>query len=383
MPIFLRPAVVRPLGLALALSIPLSGCSPPQDVADVRQVVAGVEKPEATFAVQAVDRATLPKVTQWPNSHPTPNLGWITHQRTSPDPLIEAGDLLSLAIWDNDDTSLLSTPGQKVIPLPNLQVSSSGTIFVPYVNDVYVAKMTPDQARKTIQAKLLSIIPSAQVLLTFASGVNNSVEVVSGLATNGKIALIDRSTTVTSVLAQAGGIPVTMTNPQVNLQRGGKLYRIAADMLLNHPELDTTLRGGDKIFIQPEDRYFLSLGAAGHQALINFPRDSISTLDAMSIIGGLNASTANPKGILILRDYPASAVHADGKNGPPKDRMIFAFNLTTADGLFSAGEFKLQDRDLVLVTQSPLVNTRTILSFISLVIGSGKGVASSVTSITN
>ena len=152
---------------------------------------------------------------------------------------------------------------------------------------------------------------------------------------------------------------------------------------MNHPELDTTLRGGDKIFIQPEDRYFLSLGAAGHQALINFPRDSISTLDAMSIIGGLNASTANPKGILILRDYPASAVHADGKNGPPKDRMIFAFNLTTADGLFSAGEFKLQDRDLVLVTQSPLVNTRTILSFISLVIGSGKGVASSVTSITN
>lgn len=383
MPDLHRPALVRPIGLALALLALIAACSPPQDVANVHQVVAGEDKPDATFAVQAVSRATLPMLIQWPNSHPTANLGWITHQNTSADPVIRSGDMLSLAVWDNDDTSLLSSPGQKVTQLPNLQVSSSGTIFVPYVNEVYVAKMTPDEARKAIQTKLLLIIPSAQVLLTYASGVNNSVEVVSGLAVNGKIPLIDRSTTVTSILAQAGGIPTAMPNPQVNLQRGGRLYRIAADTLLAHPELDTTLRGGDKVFIQPEDRYFLSLGAAGRQALINFPRDEITTLDAMSIIGGLNASTANPKGILILRDYPAAAVHSDGKKGPPKDRMIFAFNLTTADGLFSAGEFKIQDRDLVLVTQSPMVNTRTIVSFIGSVIGAGKGVASAVNSVSN
>ena len=372
MPVFLWPAVRRPTGLALILAAALSACSPPQDVADVAQVVAGQNAPDATFAVQPVSRATLPLVTHWPNSHPTPNLGWITHQRTSPDPVIQAGDKLSLAVWDNDDTSLLSSPGQKVIQLPDLQVSSSGTIFVPYIDEVYVAKMTPAEARTAIQAKLLAIIPSAQVLLTFASGVNNSVEVVSGLTNNGKIPLTDRSTTVTSVLAQAGGVPVAMPNPQVNLQRDGKLYRIAADVLLNHPDLDTTLRGGDKIFIQPEDRYFLSLGAAGKEALINFPRDSITTLDAMSIIGGLDQGTADPKGILILRDYPASAVHSDGKNGPPKDRMIFSFDLTSADGLFSAGEFKIEDRDLVLVTQSPLVNARTILSFVGAVVGSSR-----------
>ena len=372
---FLRPAILRPIGFVFALLSTVSACSPPQDVADVAQVVAGQHKADATFAVQPVSRVTLPLLAGWPNSHPTPNLGWITHQRTSSDPLIQAGDKLSLSVWDNDDTSLLSSPGQKVVLLPDLQVSSKGTIFVPYVNEVYVAKMTPDEARKAIQAKMLSIIPSAQVLLNYASGTANSVEVVSGLATNGKIPLVDRSTTVTSVLAQAGGVPVSMPNPQVNLQRDGKLYRVAADVLLNHPNLDTTLRGGDKIFVQPEDRYFLSLGAAGKEALINFPRDSITTLDAMSIIGGLNPATANPKGILILRDYPNSAVDSTGKKGPPKDRMIFAFNLTTADGLFSAGEFKIEDRDLVLVTQSPLVNTRTILSFVSYLIGAGKGIS--------
>ena len=118
------------------------------------------------------------------------------------------------------------------------------------------------------------------------------------------------------------------------------------------------MRGGDKIFIQPDERYFLSLGAAGREAMVNFPRDNITTLDAMSLVGGLKASTADPKGILILRDYPNSAVRSDGINGPPKNRMIFAFNLTSADGLFSAGQFLIQDHDLVLITQSALGSTR-------------------------
>ncbi|MEI6099137.1 MAG: polysaccharide export protein, partial [Alphaproteobacteria bacterium] len=165
----------------------------------------------------------------------------------------------------------------------------------------------------------------------------------------------------TSVLAQGGGIPASMNNPQVNLSRGGKLYRISSERLLADPELDTTMRGGDKVFLEADKRYFLSLGASGTQAQVSFPRDRVTALEAMSLIGGLKASTADPKGILILRDYPDSAVRSDAR-GPSRDRMIFALDLTSADGLFSAGEFDIQNRDLVLVTQSPLVNTSTIIS---------------------
>lgn len=369
------PAIARPFGPVLALILLLAACTPPQDVANVQQVTAGVDRADATFAVQIVSRATLSMLRTWPDSHPRANPGWIGHQRTGSDPQIQPGDKLSLAVWDNDESSLLSQPAQKVIQLPDLKVSTSGTIFLPYVDEVYVARMTPEQARKAIQTKLLAIIPSAQVQLNYASGVNNSVEVLSGLANNGSFPLIDRSTTVSSILAQAGGVPVGMVNPQLSLTRGGRVYRIAADTLLTHPELDTTLRGGDKIFIQPEDRYFLSLGAAGKEALFNFPRDNITTLDALSIIGGLNASTANPKGVLILRNYPDSMVRSDVQRGPPKNRMIFAFDMTSADGLFSAGEFKIEDRDLVLVTQSALVNTRTILGIVSDLLGTTRSVS--------
>jgi polysaccharide export outer membrane protein len=365
------PLPVRNLAAALAALSLLAACALPQDVGEANQVLRGATDPEATFAVQFVTRDTLPALKSWPNSHPTPNLGWITRANSAPDPLIEAGDTLDLAIWDNDDTSLLSQPAQKIIQLPGLLVSSKGTVFLPYADEVYVAKMTPDEARQAIQTKLLTIIPSAQVQLSFTSGSNNSVELVSGVPNPGSYPLANRNTTLTSLLALGGGIPAGVPNPQINLSRDGKLYRVSSDTLLTHPELDTTLRGGDKIFVQPDTRYFLSLGAAGKEALINFPRDRISALDAMSLMGGVKEGSANPKGILILRDYPQSAVRSDGK-GPPRDRMIFAMDLTTADGLFSAGEFGIQDRDLVLVTQSPLVNTRTVLGLISSTLGIAK-----------
>ncbi len=367
---------------ALAVVVVLSACSLPQDAAEERQILRGANDPQATFAVEMVTRVNLKRLASWPNSHPVPNLGWITHSRTSPDPLIEPGDSLDLAIWDNDDTSLLTAPGQKVVQMPGLKVSSTGTVFVPYVDEVYVAKMTPDQARTAIQTKLLSIIPSAQVQLAFAGGSNNSVQVVSGLPKPGTYPLPDRNTTVTELLALAGGLATTTGNPQVNLTRDGKQYRVAAETLLKNPDLNTTLRGGDTIFVEPDQRYFLSLGAAGREAVINFPRDRVTAIDAMALVGGLVSTTANPKGILILRSYPQSDVRHDDR-GPSRDRMVFALDLTTADGLFSAGEFAIQDHDLVLVTQSDLVNTKTIVNLAASLFGVTTSADTAAAHLTN
>lgn len=367
MPAFVRP--FRPVLALVALLSGLSACGPPQDVADVRQVVKGSDEADATFSVQIVTRDTLPVFAEWPNSHPIRNLGWIAQQSAGSDAIIQPGDQLSLLVWDNDETSLLSQPGQKVIELPNLRVSSAGTVFLPYVDEVYVAKMTTAEARTAIQTKLVSIISSAQVQLTVVSGSKNSVEVL-GVSIPGKIALTDRNTTVMSILAQTGGINAAVVNPQINLQRDGRLYRISSKRLFANPDLDTTLRGGDKIFIDRDDRYFMSLGSAGSERVVDFPRDSVTTLEAMSMIGGINENLANPKAILVLRNYPESAVRSMAKNGPPKQRMIFAFDLTNADGLFSAGEFQIQDRDLVLVTLSPLLNrTNIIRIFTTAILG--------------
>lgn len=366
------PFIPGPKGRVLPLillTVPLWACSPPQDVANVQQVMRESEAAGADFLIQPVNAVTLPQVQAWPQSHPETSRGWIGHKAgSSPDAKIATGDMLNLAVFGGTENGLLNNP----IQLPNLKVSTEGTVFLPYIDEVKVAGLSPDEARKLIQDKLTVIIPDVQVQLAHAPGTKNSVEVVAGLPRNGSYPLSSGDTTVTSILAAAGGVPDAANNPQVNLQRNGRLYSIGAKTILDNPQLDTVLQGGDRIYVVPDDRYFLSLGATGREALVNFPKDDVTALDAMSLVGGIDQGTANPRGVLILRQYPATAVSTNPGKGPAKRKVVFAFDLTKADGLFAAGEFELQDRDLVLVTQSPLVNTRTILNIFTGFLATGR-----------
>lgn len=357
----------RLLLLAVALSI-LSSCADlPGGAPSARQILDDAEEVDADFAVIPINRATLPKVKAWPLKDKT-RQAWLSRTKGPSSQLVEPGDLMDLAIWDSGDTSLLSQPGQKVVSINAIRVTPEGNIFLPYVDEVRVAKKTPDQARDTIQEQFSKIIPSAQVQLTHTPGRESSVDLVSGVAKPGNYPLPDRDFTVLSLLALGGGISASIENPQVRLMRSGKFYSISASRLKETPSLDTTLRGGDKVFVEKDGRYFLSLGAAGKEAQIHFPSDEVNALDAAALVGGVQETRGNPKGVLVLRNYDAAALRSDG-TGPHKERMIFALDLTTADGLFSAGEFQIADRDLVLITESSITQTDAVLGIVYNILG--------------
>lgn len=363
----------------ILMTVPLWACSPPQDFGNVKQILDGADSQEADFQVQPVDALTLPMVQGWPSTHAGNVLGWVGHGGGSPDSRIAPGDVLNLSVYGSSETALLNAP----IQLPNLKVSSTGTVFLPYVDEVEVKGLTEAEARKLVQDRMAAIIPDVQVQLQHAAGTQNSVDVVSGLPRNGAYPLPNGQTTVMQILAAAGGLPETQNNPQINLERGGRLYRVGAKTILEDPALDAVLQGGDSLYVTPDDRYFLSLGAAGREAMVNFPKDTITALDAMSLIGGVNQTTADPHGILILRTYPATALAANPDRGPSKQKVVFAFDLTSADGLFAAGQFQVEDHDLVLVTQSTLVNTRTILNAYLGFLSAGRTTVSAVNSVSN
>jgi polysaccharide export outer membrane protein len=161
-----------------------------------------------------------------------------------------------------------------------------------------------------------------------------------------------------------GGVPPAMVNPQVRVARGGKLYGISFADLLQNPNLDAVLQPGDRIYVQPEDRYFMSFGSASKVTQVPFPRSKISAMDAVTLVGGLDPRSADPKGVLVLRHYPTSVIQDDGK-GPSRQRMIFMFNLASADGLFSAEQFQIQAQDLVMIAQAPLVNQGEVANYLS------------------
>lgn len=353
------------MGLALA---PAACGRLPAGAPIVEDVTRAADEATADFAVYPVTRAFLPTATQWPATGDTERLGWIPTSRGPRHQLIQPGDTVNIRIWDSSDNSLLTSPEQRDIELQGMEVSSRGTVFLPYVGDVSVTGMTPSLAREEIQAAMEAIVPSAQVQLALAEGRQNSVDLVGGVAAPGAYPMPDRDYTVLSLIAAGGGVQTGMANPQIRLMRGGEIYGTSVSALLDRPQLDTRLRGGDRVFVEEDDRYFLSFGASGEEDLHRFTKDEMSAMDAVAIMGGVADNRADPKGLLILREYAPSALAA-GQRGPRQTRVVFTVDLTSADGLFSARRFQVNPGDLLVATESPINDALTIANIFGNVFG--------------
>ena len=359
--------------LAMSCCLVLMACSTPRGAGLLSEVLATDEAVDAQgapvhdFAVFSVTRANIHTFSRWPDLGVN-RLGWIKRQPQPTSFVIAAGDLLSIVIWDAEDNSLLTGAGQRSVNLHDTPVSSTGRIYIPFVGQMRVAGMSPETARDQIEDRLKETIPSAQVQLSVEPGRANTANLVSGVGRPGVYPLPDRDFTLLSLLSQGGGVQPDLNNPQVRLLRGSKSYRTSVARVYEDPAMDTTLQGGDRVIVEPDTRSFLSLGATGSEARHEFIKSKMTVLDAMAIVGGVSDARANPQGVLILRNYPAHAVRTDG-SGPHKGRVVFTIDLTSADGLFSAGEFELMPDDLVYATESPLNAAVTIFGLIGSVIG--------------
>jgi len=346
----------------------LGACALPRSAAVEQEILHDGTGEVRDLAIVSVTRDNIDKVAHWPATGNSPSYGWVARAQGASSSSIAPGDLINLKIWDNDDNSLLTAAEQKVVELNGIEVSPAGTIFVPYMDTVTVRGQTADQARSAIQTQLGTILAAPQVQLSVIPGRLNSVDLVGGVSKAGTYPLPDRNFTLLSLLSQGGGVTAGLRNPQIRLVRSSAIRGISVAQLFAEPQMDTTLRGGDKVIVEEDKRYFIALGAAGQQNLIYFPKDRVSVLDAVSLIGGVESARGNPEGVLILREYPASALRTDG-SGPDRTRTVFTLDLTSADGLFSARNFRIQPEDLVLATESPLNSARTILGLIGQTIG--------------
>lgn len=334
----------------------------------VNEVLKEQDKEHPTFQVVSVTRANVGQLAKWPVTGWHGHYHWLPAQRGPAGSVIRTGDKIDLVIWDSQENSLLMPEGAKSVVMNNLVVSPSGSIFVPYLNNVVVRGMSPDAARRKIQNEMAPISPDAQVQLSHEPGEGNSVDLVSGIAKPGTYPLAGRNTTILSMIAQGGGISTNLRNPLVRLIRDGHTYDIRAEDLFSKASKNALVRGNDKILVEEDDRYFTSLGATGDEKLIYFEKEFVTALEAVSIAGGLSDTRANPKGVLVLRDYPSKAVKG-GTAWPDMPQVVFTFDLTTADGLFAARKFKINPLDTVLATESPVNAARTIMVLLGSAVG--------------
>ncbi|SIS79715.1 polysaccharide export outer membrane protein [Paracoccus saliphilus] len=293
---------------------------------------------------------------------------------------IRPGDVLGLSVWENVDDGLLASLGSSSTQLQEIQVDSAGYIFVPYAGRVRAAGNSPDQLRQIITDRLSEQTPDPQVTVARVAGDGATVSVMGKIVSQGVYPIERPTRTLSAMLAKAGGVAIEPEVAVVTVKRGGESGKVWLTDLYSAPSNDIALRPGDIILVEEDQRSFTALGALGGQTRVPLGNEMINGVEAIAMVGGLNSNLADPTGVFILRDEPASvASKVLGKPVHGTQRMAYVLDLTRPNGLFLARDFLIRDEDTVYVTEAPYVQWQKTIGAIT----GGLNSANSVENLSN
>ena len=296
---------------------------------------------------------------------------------------IRAGDTLGLSIWENVDDSLLAGKGLNATTLDGVQVDGSGYIFVPYAGRIKAAGSSPEAVRQIIVNLLREQTPDPQVQLRRFAGDGSTVSIIGAVGGQG-IFLIERPTrTLGAMLARAGGVTIEPEVAQITVIRNKQREKVWFQDLYEHPEMDIALRGGDRILVETDTRAFTSLGATAKQGRISFPTQTISTIEALALVGGLNANAADPKGIFVFRNEDEKIANQvmGRKDLKVAQRIVYVLDLTKLNGMFTARDFIIRDQDTVYVTEAPFTQWNKVFAATTGSLGAVNTISTSTQSL--
>lgn len=154
------------------------------------------------------------------------------------------GDVLQLAVWGFDDLSATAT------------VRSDGMATFPWVGDVKVAGLTPEQTRAALQNALAAYVKNPQVYLAVVLPAKVRVHVLGEVRTPGAVDL-ERGARLADAISQAGGLTKEANAGRVKITRplvsgGSHVFEVPlADYLQSgDPNGNPPLSPGDVVQIE-------------------------------------------------------------------------------------------------------------------------------------
>ncbi|MEL7343693.1 MAG: polysaccharide biosynthesis/export family protein [Pseudomonadota bacterium] len=355
--------------MALALAVmTVSACALPRSGPTKNEIFSGsVQRDGDAFVVTVNDRVTRATAV-------VPALGFgdgFLNAGVVGSDVIRPGDTLGLTIYENVDDGLLAGQGLNASTLEEIQVDGSGFIFVPYAGRIKAAGNSPDAIRRIISERLEEQTPDPQVLVRRLAGDGATVSLIGGIGGQGVYPIERPTRTLTAMLARAGGVTIPTEIATVSVIRGNHTGKVWLQDLYTNPMLDIALRGGDRILVEEDSRFFIALGATGAQSKVLFDTQSISAIDAIARVGGLNSQLADPTGVFIFRNEEEEIANAvlgrDDLVGA--QRLVYVLDLTDTNGVFTGRDFAIRSGDTVYVTEAPYTQFQKVLSAITAPLG--------------
>lgn len=354
----------------------LAGCGLPRTGPTKNEIFQGSVQKQGDAYIVTVDDAVAAA------AEFSPALGFssgLIHAGALGSDTIRPGDTLGLQIYENVDDGLLTTGGEPAV-LEEIQVDGSGFIFVPYAGRIKASGNTPEAIRRLITERLEAQTPDPQVVVQRLAGDGATVSLIGGVGAQGVYPIERPTRTLTAMLARAGGITLPPEITQITLIRGSHSGTVWLQDLYDNPRLDIALRGGDRVLVEQDERFFTSLGATGAQVKVPFETRTVSAIEALATVGGLNPALGDPTGIFVFREEPAHVANKVlGRSDLTQpERFVYVLDLTSANGVFLARDFDIRDKDTVYVTEAPYSQFSRVLSAIVAPVGSAATISSAV-----
>ncbi|WP_313670388.1 polysaccharide biosynthesis/export family protein [Sandarakinorhabdus sp.] len=283
--------------------------------------------------------------------------------------VVGTGDALEVTIWEAPPAALfggatdtrIGTAISTARPttLPELLVGPEGSISVPFAGQVPAGGRTLREIEADIVRRLRGRANAPQAIVRLVRNTTATVTVVGEVTNSARLPISPRGERLLDALAQVGGVkpPVNLTTIQVT--RDGRTYRMALADIITQANNNIVLAKDDVITALFQPYSFTVLGAAGKNDEIRFEAMGITLSQALGRFGGLQDGRANPRGVFLFRwDEPATP-------GGPRVPVIYSFDLKDPAVYFLAQQFRMVDKDLIYITNSPIAELQRFVSIVS------------------
>ena len=288
--------------------------------------------------------------------------------------VIQPLDTLDIVIWESGEFPLFTGP------LGTVVVGLDGTFFMPQVGTIRAAGKTIEGLRRELTALLAPMTPEPQVQIFLSSAGTNTVRIFGTEGALGEVPIEAGTRTLSGLLANSAAGAGDPEITQISIRRGNLVEKVWVSDVFNNPALDVAIRGGDVINIINDPRSFIALGELGAQTEVEFPGRDISLMEALANIGGLNSSTADPRGVFVLREErPDIYTRITGLPASGPVRTGYVMDLTKPAAFFVASNFSVRDGDIIFASEAPYVQFLKIIGSISPAVNTVSSTASLVT----
>ncbi|MCB9495468.1 MAG: polysaccharide biosynthesis/export family protein [Fibrobacteria bacterium] len=253
-------------------------------------------------------------------------------------------DVLTVAVWEHPE--LTSPLGEYRSDIASGQtIDAEGRFFYPYAGLVEAKGLTVGEVREKLREALKPYLNAPQLDVKVSSFRSRKAFLYGAVSNPGPIALTETPTSLLEVLSQAGTTAGNGDLTRVELQRDGRVFIVDALQVDQTGSIASHifLKQGDAIRVPStdEEKVYV-MGEVRSQTSVPLKSGRLSLVQALAEAGGLDLTTAQTKGVYVIRQQG--------------DRVrVWHLDARSPLALAMADRFPLEARDLVFVDATNLV----------------------------